>query len=84
MENPPALHNLVQVYELTCMSKMQLFFKYNGKSERCKLLIGPEKHTVSDKLFFTSNFLVQKKTIIMKISLDLYQLIVEQQKFDKT
>lgn len=26
--------------------------------------IGPEKHTVSDKLFFTSNFLVQKKTII--------------------
>ena len=49
VENPPALHNLVHVYELTCMSKMQLFFKYNGKSERCKLLIGPEKHTVSDK-----------------------------------
>ena len=60
MKNPPALQNLVHVYELTCMSKMQLFFKYHGTSERCKLLIGPEKHTVSD----TSNFLVQKKTII--------------------
>lgn len=64
MKNPPALHNLVRVYELTCMSKMQLFFKYHGTSERCKLLIGPEKHTVSDKVLFTSNFLVQKKTII--------------------
>ena len=45
------------------MSKMQLFFKCNGKSERCKAS-DRAWETDCQWLFFTSNFLVQKKTII--------------------